>query len=239
MSSGLNPTASSLTALMQQYQTITNNLANASTAGFKRQAGAFASVLDAYLAGADISSVEQHTGLDLTQGTFSETGNALDLAIDGEGFFVVETPEGEMYTRCGAVHVNAGGRLVDSAGSSIAGEGGAIILPPSVSSEQVAVAADGTVSAGGQILGRLRIVDFDDPQALEAVSGTMLRAPEGVTARPAEDYAVRQGYREMSNVNMVKELVDLITVTRMYEANYKALEKSGESKEELLRVALS
>lgn len=238
MASRLNPTASSLEALMHQYQTITNNLANASTPGFKRQAGAFASVLHGYLAG-ETPGVEQHTSLDLAQGTFSQTGNSLDLAIDGEGFFVVETPDGPMYTRCGTMQISATGRLVDSAGNGFAGDGGAIILPPAVTAEQVAVAADGTVSAGGQTLGRLRIVNFEGPDDIEAVSGTMFRAVEGSTPTASTDHAVRQGFRETSNVNVVKELVDLITVTRMYEANYKALKRSGESKEQLLRVALS
>jgi flagellar basal-body rod protein FlgG len=103
----------------------------------------------------------------------------------------------------------------------------------------MSVSPDGSVSAGGQVLGRLRVVDFDDLAALDAVSGTMFRAPEGAAARPASKFNVKQGYREQSNVNVVREMVDLITVSRLYEANCKSMQKSGESKDQLLRVAMA
>ncbi len=236
----INPTASSLQALMQQYETITTNLANASTVGYKRRAGTFSDALDEQMAGQDASGgIQQLTGVDLTQGSLTSTGSALDLALDGKGFFVVETPDGELYTRCGSVRVNPNGRLVDSAGNTVAGEGGAIVMPPSSTSEDLSVSPDGSVSARGRVLGRLRVVDFEDPTALEAVSGTMFRAPEGIEASPAEKINVRQGYREQSNVNVVQEMVDLITVSRMYEMNYASMKKSGETTDQLLRVALA
>jgi len=236
----INPTADSLEALTQQYETITANLANASTPGYKRRVGTFADALDEQIAGLDGSGgIQQQIGIDLTQGSLTSTGSALDLALDGKGFFVVETPDGEFYTRSGSVRVNQNGRLVDSAGNTFAGEGGAIVLPPSSTSEDLSVSLDGSVSARGQVLGRLRMVDFDDPSALEAVSGTIFRAPEGVEARPAEKINVRQGYREQSNVNVVREMVNLITVSRMYEANYTSMQKSGDSTDQLLNVALA
>ena len=240
MARNVNPTASSLQALMQQYQTITTNLSNASTVGYKRSAGSFLGALDKQLAGQDADNgVRQHAAIDLTQGSLTATGNTLDLAIDGKGFFVIETPTGEMYTRCGSVRVNPGGRLVDSAGNNVAGEQGAIVLPSSATSEDLSVGPDGSVSAGGQILGRLKVVDFDNPAALDAVSGTMFRAPEGAAAKAADKFNVKQGYREQSNVNVVREMVDLITVSRLYEANCKSMQKSGENMEQLLRVAMA
>jgi len=177
--------------------------------------------------------------VDLTQGSLTSTGSTLDLALDGKGFFVVETPDGELYTRCGSVRVNSNGRLVDSAGNTVAGERGAIVMPPSSTSEDLSVGLDGSVSARGQLLGRLRVVDFEDPSSLEAVSGTMFRAPEGVKSVPAEKINVKQGYREQSNVNVVREMVDLITVSRMYEMNYASMKKSSDSRNQLMRVALA
>ncbi len=240
MAINVNPTASSLQALMRRYETITTNLSNASTVGYKRRSGSFSSVMDEQLAGQDAANgARPRAAIDLTQGSLTATGNTLDLAIDGKGFFVIETPTGEMYTRCGSVRVNPGGRLVDSAGNNVAGETGAIVLPQSATSEDLSVGSDGSVSANGQLLGRLKVVNFDDPGALNAVSATMFRAPEGVAAKAAGTFSVKQGYREQSNVNVVREMVDLITVSRMYEANCKSLEKSGESKDQLMRVAMA
>ena len=240
MDTSVNPTASSLQALMQRYETITTNLSNASTVGYKRSVGSFSVALDEQLAGQDaVDYVQQQTTIDLSQGSLTATGSTLDLAIDGKGFFVIETPTGEMYTRCGSVRVHPSGRLVDSAGNSVAGETGAIVLPQSATSEDLSVGPDGSVSANGQLLGRLKVVDFDDPGALNAVSATMFRASEGQAARAADKFNVKQGYREQSNVNVVREMVDLITVSRMYEANCKALEKSSENTDQLLRVAMA
>ena len=238
MAKNVNATASSLQALMQRYQTITTNLSNASTVGYKRRSGSFASVMDRQQAGQD-AGAGPRAAIDLTQGSLTATGNTLDLAIEGKGFFVIETPAGEMYTRCGSVRVNPGGRLVDSAGNSIAGERGAIVLPQSATSEDLSVGPDGSVSANAQLLGQLKVVNFDDPGALNAVSATMFRAPEGVAAKAAGEFNVKQGYREQSNVNVVREMVDLITVSRMYEANCKSMQKASDSKDQLLRVAMA
>jgi flagellar basal-body rod protein FlgF len=240
MAKNVNATASSLQDLMQRYQTITTNLSNASTVGYKRRGGSFSSVMDRQQAGQDAAAgAAPRDAIDLTQGSLAATGDTLDLAIDGKGFFVIETPVGEMYTRCGSVRVNPGGRLVDSAGNSVAGEQGAIVLPQSATSEDLSVGPDGSVSANGQILGRLKVVDFDDPGALHAVSATMFRAPEGLAAKEAGTFSVKQGYREQSNVNVVREMVDLITVSRMYEANFKSMQKASDSKDQLLRVAMA
>jgi flagellar basal-body rod protein FlgF len=240
MANNVNPAARSMQALMQQYQTITTNLSNASTVGYKRRGGSFSGALDEQLAGQDAANAARpRAAIDLTQGSLTATGNTLDLAIDGKGFFVIETPAGEMYTRCGSVRVNPSGRLVDSAGNSLAGERGAIVLPQSATSEDLSVGPDGGVSANGQLLGQLKVVDFDDPGALDAVSATMFRAPGGLAAKPAGTFSVKQGYREQSNVNVVREMVDLITVSRMYEANAKSMSRSGDCKDQLLRVALA
>jgi len=239
MARNVNATARCLQALTRQYETITTNLSNASTVGYKRRGGSFCRALDEELARQDAAGgARRQAAIDLTQGSLTATGNTLDLAIDGKGFFVIETPGGEMYTQSGSVRVNSGGRLVDSAGNSFAGEQGAIVLPPSSTSEDLSVGPDGGVSAGGQVLGRLRVVDFDDPGALDAASETMFRAPQGA-AKPANKFNVKQGYREQSNVNVVREMVDLITVSRMYEANFKSMQKSGDSKDQLMRVAMA
>jgi flagellar basal body rod protein FlgG len=235
MSEILPQVSSSINALMQEYETITNNLANINTAGFKRRSNAFSKSLQDQMAGL----LEQMTGtdaenyspgeielissLDFSQGNLSETGRPLDFAISGKGFFVIETPNGPLYTRNGIFHTNQNRQITNSQGQIVAGEGGPITIPGDVGISQVSVSSDGSISAGVITIGKFQIVDFKDNEAKLVPTGdSCYRMPDNnIQPVAAENIIVKQGTQEVSNVKMIEELVDLIMVSRLYEANMK------------------
>jgi flagellar basal-body rod protein FlgF len=231
-------TSSSLEALSQQYRAIANNLANASTPGFKRSRTLFQQVLEK--AGnakqSPLEKVASRPAVDFSQGTLTPTGWSLDLAIQGQGMFRLETPDGPLYTRSGQFRVNNARQLVNPAGHTV---GGPITLPPTVSPSDISVSRNGTLTAGGVRIGKLPVVMFQDPQKLAPAGQNCFRAPRGVEEADATDFTVHQGFFESSNVSVVEELVGLITVTRMYEANLKNIRVQDEETKSLLNVAMS
>lgn len=243
MKDSISVTASSLQALGEQYQAITHNLANANTAGYKRRVTAFSLALQRQMSGGEplgkTDLVRPVTGIDFSQAALNVTGRSLDLALGGDGFFVIETTDGPRYTRNGSFVTDDQGRLCDLSGRTVAGEGGPLTIPPDVSVTNVHVGGDGTVSAAGQNLGRLRVVRFEDASVLQPVGQNVFRAPDAAAAQPAENTVVRQGATESSNVNTVEALVGLITVTRMYEANLKSIAAQNERARRLMQVAMS
>ena len=168
--------------------------------------------------------IELTSSLDFSQGNLSETGRQLDFAIYGKGFFVIETPNGPLYTRNGIFQTNQNGQIIDSQGRIVAGEGGPITIPTDAGGiPQVSVSNDGSISAGGITIGKFRLVDFGDNEAKLVPTGeSCYRMPdENIQPVAAENITVKQGSQEVSNVKMIEELVDMIMVTRLYEANMK------------------
>ncbi len=151
----------SISALTREFETITHNLANVSTVGYKRRSNAFSKSLETngeYSAGnEDLSSM-----FDFSQGSTVETGRPLDLALFGKGFFTVETPDGPLYTRNGMFSRNQNGQIVDSIGRIVAGQSGPITIPGNVGTSQLYVAGDGTIIAGSTTIGKFKLVDFED-----------------------------------------------------------------------------
>ncbi|MBN2590874.1 MAG: flagellar hook basal-body protein [Sedimentisphaerales bacterium] len=235
--------SSSMDALMKEYEIITHNLANVSTAGFKRRSNAFSKALDEQNSPDQTYSpgiVELSTAFDFSQGNMTETGRELDFALMGKGFFVIETPDGPLYTRNGVFSTDQNGQIVDMQGRTVAGESGLITIPQNVSVSELFVNADGSVSAQGTTIGKFRLVDFGDNQGKLAPVGNNCFAmtEEGVQSDAAENIVVKQGFQEASNVQVIEELVDMIMVTRMYEANVNFLDSSKEASKSLLSVAL-
>jgi flagellar basal-body rod protein FlgF len=242
MANNIEAVSSSLEALQQRYTAITNNLANSSTVAYKRQIGQFQQVLSAQLGasqGSGSGQVQGHTGIDFTQGPIAQTDRPLDLAISGNGFFVVETPQGSLYTRNGTLSVNSQSQLVDSSGRLVAGDNGPIVIPKNTSLSQINVTSDGAVTAEGKTVGKLKIVDFPDKKALAPLGATSFTA--GATDDPAvaTNFQIKQGYQESSNVNVVQELVNLITVSRAYESNSKSISSQDDRLKSLMAVAMS
>ncbi len=235
--------STSMDALMKEYEIITHNLANASTVGFKRRSNAFTKALEAegdsensYAPGI----IDLKTAFDFSQGTMTETERDLDFALLGKGFFVIETPEGPLYTRNGVFCTDKNGQLVDVQGRTVAGESGAIILPKRIPVSEIYVSADGTVRAEDRKLGKLKLVDFGENQNKLAPVGNNCFAmtKKDIEPEPAQNIIVKQGYQEASNVQVVEELVDMIMVTRMYEANTNFMDKSSDASKSLMSIAM-
>jgi flagellar basal body rod protein FlgG len=156
-----------------------------------------------------------------TPGDIQFTGNPLELAIDGDGFFVLDGPKGPLYTRNGQFMLNASGQLVTPGGLMLAGDGGGALSIPA-NAAKIIVSQDCTVSADNTPIGRIRLASFVDPGQLVRAGTTLFEAPPGVGAQ-ASTASIRQGYREGSNVQVVHEMVQMIAGMRQYEAAAKAL----------------
>lgn len=235
--------SSSINALTQEFDIIAHNLANVSTAGYKRRCNAFSNSLSAQQTAAGTepaSSVALNTALDFSQGSLVETGQPLDFALYGRGFFVIETPQGPLYTRNGVFHTNQNGQIVDCQGRIVSGEAGPITVPTNVGLSQLNVSADGKISAGNADIGKFRIVDFkDDESKLVSVGQNCYRMPDvDVKPVPAEHIVVKAGYQEASNVKIIDELVDMIMVSRLYEANMKLVAAQKEASNSAMSVAM-
>lgn len=216
-------------ALHRELDIVANNIANLNTTGYKSNGALFEQYLmpvarDNEFSGADarLNFVQDRaTWLDLSQGAIQQTGNPLDVAIDGNGFLVVQTPRGERYSRNGALQLNAAGELVTSEGHKVIGESGPIIFQ--TSDRDITINPDGSIrvregSSGttDSSRGKLRLVDFDNPQQLQKDGGSTFQANENSPARPATSARIVQGAVEKSNVQGVLEMTRLIEVTRSY-----------------------
>ncbi|HMO07305.1 MAG TPA: flagellar hook-basal body complex protein [Paracoccaceae bacterium] len=208
--------------LMREMQVVANNIANLSTPGFRREGTVFAEHVARLPEGPSLS-IAHATGrhVDLREGPLRQTGGAFDLAIRGEGFFLVETPQGQRLTRAGAFLPNAEGEVSTPDGHRLLDAGGTpVFVPPDAG--PVAIGADGTVSAGGQPLARIGLWQPADPLALRHVAGTMF---DGGEVQPAEGGTLIQGALEEGNVNPVSEIARMIAVQRAYELGQSFLDQ--------------
>jgi flagellar basal-body rod protein FlgF/flagellar basal-body rod protein FlgG len=226
MDSGYYAACTALVARTQALDTIANNLANASTVGYQAEQNVFSSVLasarnapgNALNQAINNYGILSGTTLDHSQGALQKTGNDLDLAIEGSGYFVVQTANGEAYTRNGGLKVSSKGQLVTSAGDAVMGDKGVINLVPG----PVSISPDGTISTNGAVSGRLRIVEFPAGTRLSSAGNTYYSAPPN-TAKAATSSNVRQGMLESSNVNPISSMVELVTAQRSAEMMQRAL----------------
>jgi flagellar basal-body rod protein FlgF len=219
------------TALVRQMDTVANNLANIATPGFKAESEVFSTYLiksQSFGSPQKLAYVQDFaTTRDFTAGPMTPTGNDLDIAIQGKGFFVIQTPSGPRYTRLGHFSLNAGGQLVNKLGYPVLAGGAPITINPD--DGQVQIASDGTVSAdrtqqgNAQVTyGKLDVVDFQDKNQLKPEEGVLFNtnAPPIQVAQPA----LVQRMLEQSNVQPVKELTAMIWVQRNYEMAQKFIE---------------
>ncbi|MHC4622291.1 MAG: flagellar hook-basal body protein [Planctomycetota bacterium] len=243
MSDSISQIDTSIDALTQEFYVITHNLANVSTAGYKRRCNAFSRALEAQGIGPETyspGSIDLNSVFDFSQGSTVQTGRPLDFALFGKGFFVVETPEGPLYTRNGAFRTNQNGQIVTADGRLVAGHGGPITIPAGAGLSQLSVSSDGSVSADGTVVGKFELVDFEDNEnKLVSVGANCFKMPdENVVPVAAENVVVKQGYQEGSNVKIVDELVDMIMVSRLYEANMKLISARKEASSSILSAAM-
>ena len=200
--------------LMREMQVVANNIANISTAGFRREGVIFEEHIVALENGPSLSMAHGNARVvDLSQAGLSQTNASFDFAIQGEGFFQIETPAGERLTRAGSFTPSQNGELVTNDGHRLLDQGGApVFIPPDAG--QVAVAQDGTVSAGGVPIARIGLWQPSDPLSLQHQSGTLFSAS---AIESAEGGIILQGFLEDSNVNPVMEIARMIAVQRAYE----------------------
>ena len=207
--------------LMREMQVVANNIANLSTTGFRREGMIFSEYVDRMDEDPSLSMANGNTRLvDLSQAGVNQTGGTFDLAIQGDGFFLIETPNGQALTRAGAFTPSAAGELVTPDGNRLLDQGGApVFIPPGAA--KVAVAEDGTVSADGQPVARIGLWGPTDPTALRRQTGTRFTAGE---MQPVEGATVLQGFLEESNVEPVSEIARMIEVQRAYEMGQKFMD---------------
>lgn len=231
----------SVEALEKQFDVITHNMANVGTAGFKRRCNNFTQAIAAQYAGVEgaIDAELAQSPVDFSQGSLVQTDRTLDVALYGKGFFVIESPDGPRYTRHGIFQTNQNGQIIDTMGRLVAGTAGPLLVPRDVDVSEIHIDSAGRVSAGPAALGRLRIVEFGDQEAQLRPSGLdCFYAPPEVQPREAASVSVRQGYEEASNVKLIDELVNMILVSRLYEANMKLMTVSNETSGSAISVAM-
>lgn len=236
-------TATGLQALLHEYQTVSNNLANSSTSGFKRRVSTFSAELQRQQRMSEEHSllkgqITANNLIDFSQGVLMNTGQPLDVALEGRGFIALETPQGPLYTRNGALSINLLSQLVDTSGRLVAGQNGPIVIPRNTADSDLHIDPDGTIRAGQMELGRIRIVEFGDAtNELRPAGDGCFQAPEDAAPVPAANTRLRQGHREQSNVQTMKELSSLMMLSRLYETNINVLRKRSENTAAVIDIA--
>lgn len=220
-------------ALARELDVIANNVANVGTNGFKARSTNFNEFIAPNARAETFPSrdrrlsyvIDRGTPVDMSTGALERTGSPLDIALQADHFLVVQTPQGERYTRAGSLDINARGQLVTQGGQPVMGEGGPIVFGAAESAPRIA--ADGSVSSDQGLRGKIRLVRFDNPRALQSegdnvFSSTAPAQPAGPQAR------VETGAFERSNVRAVVEMTRLVEVQRAYQNMATLMAKTDE-----------
>jgi flagellar basal-body rod protein FlgF len=226
--------------LRRELDTIANNIANVNTTGFRSDRLLFQEHMmpparvDAFRRGDRPVSfvIDPRTVTNFQMGTVQQTGSDLDVAIQGGGFFAVQTPRGERYTRAGAFQLNAQGQLVTINNEPVLTEGGPISF--TAEDGRVAIGVDGTISTQQGVRGRLRVVDFANEAALTKDGDNLFAAPQGVRPTNNRTARVLQGAIERSNVQAIPEMGRMIEVTRAYQSVTQMIDRT----QDLRRTAI-
>jgi flagellar basal-body rod protein FlgF len=236
--------ASGLRSRMESLDMLANNMANASSSGYKadREFYSLYAAPEAAgpISGPDTLPVIEHPWTDFSQGDLQSTGNPLDMALQGKGFFSVNGPGGPMYTRDGSFHISAASQLVTAQGYPVRGaDGNPITLS---SATPVEVSSDGTLRQDGQTAGQIAVVDFANPAALGKQGHNYFRpADGGASPVPATAYEMQPGRLESSNASSAEGAVRLVSVMRQFEMLQKAAalgsEMNRKAVDEVARVS--
>ena len=206
---------------MRRLELVSRNLANLNTSGYKRDGLAFSEILVGSLnqrnrIGGMVGIADQRT--DFSQGQFQQTGNPFDLAIEGDGFFVIQTPRGIRYTRQGTFTLSGDGTVVTPQGYALMGESS----PIRVEGKDLEVTQEGAVLSDGGEVGNIRVVRFSDLSLLIKEGNSFFHSPQ-VEPEDASAFRIHQGTLEQSNVNPIEAMVTLILIQRRFEAYQRAL----------------
>ncbi|TQV71275.1 flagellar basal-body rod protein FlgF [Denitrobaculum tricleocarpae] len=224
--------------LRRQMDIIANNMANMTTPAFKGEDMMFVEHLKKTANNDRVSLVQDLALLrNLNAGPMTKTDNPLDLAINGDGYFVVETPDGERYTRNGTFQLNQDGQIVTTQGDPVLGiDGNAITIPPN--EPHISITRDGSISAGETLIGRIQIVGFENEQELEKQSNSLFARGEQ-EPQVAEGAEVAQGMIEGSNVQGIVEMTKMITTVRSYSSTSKLVDQEHERQRRAIQVLAS
>ena len=257
-SKGIYAAVSGAMAQSSRLDTIANNLANVNTTGFKKDRQVFSEYLSAMekpdelgmpRVAASIESFYDMRGGDnayvnpagtytnFEQGGLKPTGSNLDVALDGKGFFEVMTPQGLRFTRNGAMQVSNEGKLVTREGHPILspGTGDPASRQIQVGTRDFNVSEQGDVMSQGQIVGKMSVVNFQNPDELQKIGSSLYALKGNATGKPEASQArVQQGFTETSNVNVVEEMTDMITANRVFEAAQKAIQAHDQLDDKLI-----
>ncbi|HKK21445.1 MAG TPA: flagellar basal-body rod protein FlgF [candidate division Zixibacteria bacterium] len=241
MIKGIYTSASAMIPRIKKQELTANNLANASTPGYKRD-----TLFTKELSRAEKKVVATKSDWEqpmvdevytnFAPGVFDRTGNQLDLAIDGDGFFRLQLPDGSTgLTRAGTFSVNSEGQIEFPGGALLVGEGGPIEVG---SGGDIQIGQDGTVQVDGNIVGTIVPVSVPDVSQLEKVGSSVFAVPNGVDVQPVTKARIQQGFLEASNVDIVREMIDMIISFRNYEADSKSVQVQDQTLDNLFnRVA--
>ena len=241
MVKGLYTTYTGLVNQQNRLDVVTNNLANATTTGFKKEGAtsqSFDSVMAIKIKDASYGYINQNIGdlslgvkvgetyRDYSQGSVKATENTYDFALTNEGFFSISytnkaDEESTLYSRDGSFELTEDGYLVTKDGDYVLGENGPIQLP--TNADKISVLETGEIYADDVYVDKFAIVDFEDYNYLEQFGENLYKAVDGATETTADNSRVYQGYLEMSNVNVVSEMVQMITISREFESNQKVM----------------
>jgi len=229
VNSGIYTAYSGMQAQLDALDILANNLANVNTTGFKEQ-NAFFTVLNQSLEDPGKSaslnavlnrSIQTDATLNPAAGSLVSTGRDLDIAIEGNGFLVVDTPHGTRYTRNGSLHRSAQAVLTTSEGSPVRGDSG---RPITLGPGTISISAEGSVSLDGAVIDRLKIVSFDDLSTLQKEGNSLFASRANPIVERKSDAQVRSGYLEQSNVNAVTSIVRMVELLRHFESIRKSVD---------------
>lgn len=233
--------ASGAEARLRQLELVANNLANVHTDGFKADRSTFKAFFEGALADANggettgaaggvyVSTADG--GFDHSSGPIRRTGGALDVAIQGDGYFVVETDQGDRYSRAGSFMVNGAGQLVTARGNPVLGDAG----PIEISGAGARILGNGDVVENGQVVGTLRLVEFEEKNSMVKQGDGLFVAKDGIDPEDADRIALIEGSVESSNVQPTAEMANLVILQRAFEAAIQAMQQDDEATESLIQ----
>ena len=225
MSYTINDIAGVAAVKVTQLDLVSNNIANAATPGYKTE-HMLASVGDNVSdpTNDQTPQVNASVYIDFTQGLLEKTGNNLDVALQGNGFFEMQTPAGLAYTRAGNFTIGRDGTLVDKSGNPVMGESGRI----TITGNDVQIAQSGMVKVDGVEVATLKVVAFEDTTKLKRSANGLFVDPGQAGLKKAEEKNIQSGYLEMSNASVMKEMVQMIDIQRSFELYQKAIQTESD-----------
>lgn len=245
MNIGLYQSAASLSALERWQDSVAQNITSSQTTGYRKRTVSFSTEAAGELqndprasigrdAGMPMLFAKVNPGINFTTGDTQPTRRELDVAIQGDGFFQLQRPDGSrVYSRSGEFRMRADRTLISAQGDEVLSDGGAPITLVA-GGGPVSINRDGTIFQGSTSLGKLSVQKFADNSQLIPAAGGMFTAPGGSTPQPVEDPELLQGYLEGSNVAPLREMVDLVLISRAYEANQKIISTVDEQMQKAL-----